>query len=109
MHSGAKCYVNFPSVSSQDPIIFQWVLALSLMHVLIYVFEFRDIRALRGLCGQPVSREFLLILSCHLSLSVQRFCSKCDSSDNFEVTQVGHPSQHFILSSDPQGGACNQL
>ena len=79
------------------------------MRIMIYVFEFRDIRALRGLCGQPVSREFLLILSCHLSQSVQRFCSKCNGSDDFEVTRVGNPSQHFILISDPQGGACNQL
>ena len=79
------------------------------MRIMIYVFEFRDIRALRGLCGQPVSREFLLILSCHLSLSVQRLCSKCNSFDNFEVTRVGDPSYSKFMSSDPQGGACNKI
>ena len=94
---------------SDGQLFFLGLTALSLMHGLIYVSEYRDIRALRRLCGQPVSREFLLILSCHLSPSVQGFCRRCNSSDNFEVTRVGDPSQHFILSSDPQGGACNQL
>ena len=40
------------------------------MHGLIYVFEFRDIRALRRLCGQPVSREVLLNKSYIVFLSI---------------------------------------